>query len=56
MKVTVELPKEAQGLSEEEIEQLLLIGLREMRVEKLFFFSARGMYRSGRRLRGLACH
>ena len=34
MEVTLELPKEAQGLSEEEIGQVFLIGLREMRIEK----------------------
>ena len=42
MKVTVELPEEAEGLSEEEIEQLLRLGLREMRIEKALIFLRRG--------------
>ena len=42
MKVTIELPKEAEGLSEEEIRQLFLIGLREMRIEKALILLRKG--------------
>ncbi|MEK9149056.1 MAG: hypothetical protein AAB267_03300, partial [Candidatus Desantisbacteria bacterium] len=43
MKLTVELPREAEGLSKEEIEQLFLIGLREMRVEKALIMLRKGI-------------
>lgn len=42
MKIAVELPKEAEGLSEEEIGQLFLIGLREMRIEKALILLRKG--------------
>ena len=42
MKMTVELPKEAEKLSGEEIEQLFLIGLREMRTEKALIVLRKG--------------
>jgi len=40
--VTVEIPEEVIGLSEEEIGQLFLIGLREMRIEKALIRRDRG--------------
>ncbi len=42
MKIAIELPREAEGLSEEEIGQLFLIGLREMRTEKALLFLRKG--------------
>lgn len=42
MKVSVELPREAEGLSEEEVEQLFLLGLREMRIEKALIMLRKG--------------
>ena len=42
MKITVELPKEAQGLSQEEIGQLFQIGLREMRIERALILLRKG--------------
>ena len=42
MKIAIELPREAEGLSEEEIGQLFLIGLREMRIEKALLLLRKG--------------
>ncbi len=42
MKMMVELPKEAEELSEGEIEQLFLIGLSEMRIEKALIVLRKG--------------
>ncbi|MFH0775429.1 MAG: UPF0175 family protein [bacterium] len=42
MKVSVERPREAEGLSEEEVEQLFLLGLREMRIEKALIMLRKG--------------
>ena len=42
MKVTLDLPPEVQGLPEEELRQLFLIGLREMRVEKAIVMLRKG--------------
>lgn len=42
MKMAVELPKEAEGLSEEEVQQALLVGFREMRIEKALVLLRRG--------------
>ena len=42
MKIAVELPKEAEGLPEEEVEQALLIGFREMRIEKALMLLRKG--------------
>ena len=42
MKMAVELPREAEGLSEEEIGQAVLIGLREMRIEKALMLLRKG--------------
>ena len=42
LEVAVELPREAGGLSEEEIGQAVLIGLREMRIEKALMLLRKG--------------
>ena len=42
MKIAVELPREAEGLSEEEIGQAVLIGLREMRIERALMLLRKG--------------
>ncbi|MEW6619695.1 MAG: UPF0175 family protein [bacterium] len=42
MQITIELPEEAKGLSEEEIEQFFLIGMREMRIEKALIMLRKG--------------
>ena len=42
MKMAAELPRDAEGLSEEEIGQAVLIGLREMRIEKAFMLLRKG--------------
>ena len=42
MKMAVELPREAEGLSEEETGQAVLIGLREMRIEKALMLLRKG--------------
>ena len=42
MKIAVELPRDAEGLSEEEIGQAVLIGLREMRIERALMLLRKG--------------
>ena len=42
MEMAVELPREAEGLSEEEIGQAVLIGLREMRIERALMLLRKG--------------
>ena len=42
MKMTLDLPRQAEGLSEEEIEKLFLIGWREMKTEKALLVLRKG--------------
>ena len=48
MKIAVEIPKEAEGLPPEEIEQAVIVGLREIRIERALVVLRKGAVSIGK--------